>query len=280
MPPSYKTSTKLKKQQKRPDRVNQTKKARQKRPDRRTNPPNKQKISAQNKKLNKNKKTLQTQHEKTVQEAKQHLKKYKSRRCIAKTINNKQCTRRTKRSQYCHIHLKCIKNLEIKPSKIPGGGLGLFTTKNIIIPPGKKGMIIDRYAGKLLDDEPIFGAYAVRLANGQFIDGINPTSSAARFSNSCHKKDKKICKSNNAELIEEIINGKPAVQLVAIKNIYCDKEQPNNNEKDKTTYKGKKNKISSIKGKNKHIKRQNKNIRETAPNNEIYTDYGKTYGYF
>ena len=168
----------------------------------------------------------------------------RTKQCIAKTKQRKRCKNKTKKSPYCAVHLRKIKHLEIKPSKIPNAGLGLFTTKNIIIPSKKKGRvskpslpIIDTYGGKILDYHPK-NEYTVKLPRGKFLDGSDPTSSAARFANTCRKKSKHICKSNNAKFV--ISNSNPPVaKIVATRNIYYHKDNQNN-----------------------------------APNNEIYVSYG------
>lgn len=171
----------------------------------------------------------------------------RSKQCIARTKQRKRCKKRTKRSPYCAVHLRKIKHLEIKPSKIPNAGLGLFTTRNIIIPSKKRRRVskaslpvIDIYGGQILDYRPE-NEYTVELPRGKFLDGSDPNSSAARFANTCRKKSKHICKSNNAKFVISNSNP-PVVKIVATRNIYY-----------------------------------HKNDQENAPNNEIYVAYGPSF---
>lgn len=180
-------------------------------------------------------------------------KKYKSKRCKARTKKNNRCKKRTKRSQYCHIHLQSIEHLQIKPSKIPNAGLGLFTTQNIIRPRKKRNSfsrprepLITTYGGKIRNYNPN-KPYTVELSGGRYLDGSKPTSSAGRFANNCTKTVKNICKSNNARLVVNNNKDPPTVKMVATRNIYYEKDnkRPNNN--------------------------------QTPPNNEIYLAYGPGY---
>ena len=198
--------------------------------------------------------------------------KYKSKKCIARTKANKRCGNKTKRSKYCRVHLQSIEHLQIKKSKIPNAGLGLFTTQNIIMPRKKRGRVstppkplIAVYGGKIVDNDPQT-PYTVALPNGKFLDGADPTSSAARFANNCRTQDKKICKSNNAQLIKSSSNP-PVVKLVATRNIYYEKP---------------KRKQSNKANKGKKSKKRNKNNQPDTqePNNEIYAAYGRWYRAF
>ena len=63
--------------------------------------------------------------------------------------------------------------VEIKQSKIPNAGRGVFATRNL-----QRGDIVTEYAGKFVVDEPDDKEYVIKVKVG-FIDGDrNPTSSA------------------------------------------------------------------------------------------------------
>ena len=50
-------------------------------------------------------------------------------RCQAQTKSGNQCRNRTCKSDRCWQHLKRDDGLRIKSSQVPGGGMGLWTTR-------------------------------------------------------------------------------------------------------------------------------------------------------
>ena len=132
-------------------------------------------------------------------------------KCKAITKKGTRCNKTTTASPYCWIHLRALENLIIKPSTIPNAGLGLFTTKSILIPKPKKKKgkrrkkrkskpklpVITAYAGPIVRQNPQNG-YTLKIAKHAYMDGSDPNSSAARFSNTCKPKmvKDKICVKN------------------------------------------------------------------------------------
>jgi hypothetical protein len=108
-------------------------------------------------------------------------------RCIASTRAGKRCKRKTRRiAEYCHQHLHMLQGLAVKPSKIPGAGLGLFTLARI-----QKGARIVRYEGEEISRDEldrrypgdVVAPYALELGNGVIIDATSTQSGVARYAN-------------------------------------------------------------------------------------------------
>ena len=53
----------------------------------------------------------------------------KSKQCIAETLYQRRCRKRTAHTHKCWIHLAKQDNLRIKPSGIINGGKGLYSWK-------------------------------------------------------------------------------------------------------------------------------------------------------
>ena len=87
------------------------------------------------------------------------------------------CTAFTTASPYCARHLDEYLGLAIRPSTLPGGGLGLFATRFF-----KRGVTIDRYAGVVRSHHSP-GRYVMQTLSGRFIDAAQPNSCAIRFAN-------------------------------------------------------------------------------------------------
>ncbi|CAB4013048.1 SET domain-containing [Paramuricea clavata] len=114
----------------------------------------------------------------------------KSQRCIANTLKDKQCRKRTAHTPKCWIHLAKQDNLRIKPSRIIAAGKGLYTWKKSI----PRGKIIGRYTGRKLTRKQIdqrYGentaTYAVCNPRGRCIDATYTTDGAPRFANDARK---------------------------------------------------------------------------------------------
>ena len=110
-------------------------------------------------------------------------------RCTGTTKAGNRCRKRTCRSGLCWIHLKKEKNLRIKPSQIPGAGLGLWTTKSF-----KANERVDAYKGEELTRRQVEARYPAGEAavyticagddpRSKCIDARKTNSSAARFAN-------------------------------------------------------------------------------------------------
>ena len=118
--------------------------------------------------------------------------------CKGYTNSGARCKRRTARTQYCYYHLEKVEHVKIKPSKIPGAGMGLFTT---IKRPAHR--LVASYSGELVSRKKndYGGDYVIQLSNKppyKYVDGRKTSSSAGRFSNMARRGDKGV--RNNAHL--------------------------------------------------------------------------------
>lgn len=108
--------------------------------------------------------------------------------CSGKTANGAPCRRRTcKTFKYCWQHLLKETGLFVKPSKVPGAGDGLFTSK-----PIKKNTNIAKYEGERISKTELdrrYGdataPYVLEYPRGVFIDARSTQSSIARYANAC-----------------------------------------------------------------------------------------------
>ena len=115
----------------------------------------------------------------------------KSQQCVASTLKDKQCRKRTAHTEKCWIHLAQQNNLRIKPSHIIGGGKGLYTWKKKI----PRGSTIGKYTGRQITKKQLdqrYGGnvtakYAVCNRRGQCIDSNYTTDGAPRFANDARK---------------------------------------------------------------------------------------------
>ena len=129
--------------------------------------------------------------------------------CEAKTQDGTRCKRKTCRtSDYCFQHLQKIKGLRVKPSHIPKGGLGLYTTV-----ARKKGSKVANYTGDVAAKPK--GLYSVAISKNKFMNSESTQNAVGRYANTCRKKDKPKCKGNNAKF--SVHRGQ--VALKATKNI-------------------------------------------------------------
>ena len=110
-------------------------------------------------------------------------------RCQAQTKSGNQCRNRTCKSDRCWQHLKRDDGLRIKSSQVPGGGMGLWTTRRY--KPNEK---IGRYTGERVTRAQVEQRYGSQT--GQYvlcpnntnlcIDARKTNSSAVRFANDAH----------------------------------------------------------------------------------------------
>ena len=121
--------------------------------------------------------------------------------CKAITSRKRRCKRTTcKYGPYCFQHTRSIEGVEIKKSKLPGAGLGLFATRK-----HKKGSRISSYGGEVISKavhENRDSGYALSIGQGagpnaKILDGRATSSGNARYVNDCRKADKKHCPSGN-----------------------------------------------------------------------------------
>ena len=146
-------------------------------------------------------------------------------RCAAATRQGRgaQCRNITViYSEFCAGHTKHLLDLALKPSGIPGAGLGLYTLKAI-----PKGGTIVVYTGvRMTQDEydkhP--SGYGVAIPGGMVIDGRSTQSSLGRYANDCRAGNRRAgqCSGNNAELVYD---EKPfKLRIQAVKNIPANRE--------------------------------------------------------
>ena len=148
---------------------------------------------------------------------------------IAKSTK-KRCKNRTKKTPYCMRHLKSVHHFTIDESRIPGAGLGLFTTQNITMRRANrkamskpKPVEITKYGGRITSVKPR-SDYVVEIKDGEWMDGTDPNSSIGRFANVCRPPHvNKICKNNATITVGTLRKGPNAgdksVKLIATKNI-------------------------------------------------------------
>jgi hypothetical protein len=106
-------------------------------------------------------------------------------RCDAINANGRRCGRRTGKTNLCYQHLQRDYSVKIKPSGIPGAGMGLFTTVR-----RNRGSNIAPYTGDLIvGDDDYGGPYVLQVKRNPptFIDARRSNSGAGRYSNSCRR---------------------------------------------------------------------------------------------
>ena len=110
----------------------------------------------------------------------------KSKQCMAETLYQRRCRKRTAHMPKCWIHLAKEDNLRIKPSNIINGGKGLYSWKKAI----PHGAVISKYTGRKSTKQQIdrkYGTavakYALCNARGRCVNANHTTDAAARFAN-------------------------------------------------------------------------------------------------
>ena len=145
------------------------------------------------------------------------------KRCSAITKSGAQCSRTTcKYADQCYQHTQKNKGLQVKQSKIKGGGQGLYTTK-----PIKKGQNIAKYGGNIVSKvayDKTEGGYGIQINKKQILDGRSTQSGLGRYANSCRTGNvkKKECKRQNAKLVVD--NRKKTARVKATKNLKAGSE--------------------------------------------------------
>lgn len=121
--------------------------------------------------------------------------------CTAITKKGKRCSICTcKTGPYCFVHLKYLKGLQVKPSRIPGAGMGLYT-----VVPRAPNSYIDDYTGERLTKKQLETRYPGDVVaeyawkhGKMYIDPVKSNSGAARYANTCDAPAgaKRHCKNN------------------------------------------------------------------------------------
>lgn len=97
-------------------------------------------------------------------------------RCEANTVKGERCKRRTRKQlPFCYEHARSILHVDIRPSTIPGAGLGLFALQEF-----KSGELIAPYKGEILTraqmnerydlEDGGLAPYALQINANTFID--------------------------------------------------------------------------------------------------------------
>ena len=111
--------------------------------------------------------------------------------CTATTAKGTRCRKRTCRSGLCWLHLKRDEGLRIKPSSVPGAGLGLFATEDFSrtdnIAPYTGEQLTRAAVEQRYGDER--GEYVLCRDSKRCIDSRATNSSAARFANDSRGTD-------------------------------------------------------------------------------------------
>ncbi len=112
--------------------------------------------------------------------------------CIGHTKTGARCKRRTSKTPYCFTHLEKEQHLKIKPSQIPGIGLGLYTT--VRRPAGR---LVAPYTGRQIErpNDRYRGAYVIQLNHPpqappyKFVDANHTTDGAGRYANAARRRN-------------------------------------------------------------------------------------------
>ena len=112
--------------------------------------------------------------------------------CIGHTKTGARCKRRTAKTPYCYTHLEKEQHLKIKPSQIPGAGLGLYTTVNR---PARR--MVAPYTGRQITRpaNTYTGHYVIQLNEPpqappyKYVDANRTTDGAGRFANNARRQD-------------------------------------------------------------------------------------------
>lgn len=110
--------------------------------------------------------------------------------CIAHTKSGNRCSKTTcKVGPWCWIHLKYQRGLQVKPSTIPGAGLGVFATK-----PFKANEVIDKYTGEKLNEAQKNASTSAYIADGPkgiYFDARKTNSCPSRYINAPRRTKKR-----------------------------------------------------------------------------------------
>lgn len=109
--------------------------------------------------------------------------------CVGHTKTGARCKRRTARTPYCFAHLEKEQHLKIKPSRINGAGMGLYTTIR-----RQAHRMVAPYTGRTITrpHNTYRGDYVIQLTNNspfKYVDANHTTSSSGRFANNARRRD-------------------------------------------------------------------------------------------
>jgi hypothetical protein len=137
-------------------------------------------------------------------------------RCKFIKGNGQRCKRNTcVRKDYCWQHLRSTLGVDVRPSMLPGAGMGLFAYKTF--PKNSK---VASYSGKI---KPVAEAkdsqYGVAWSRGKVVDASSTQHSVGRYTNTCRGSDKrrKKCKGNNVKMARDFARNR--ISLKATKKI-------------------------------------------------------------
>ena len=142
--------------------------------------------------------------------------------CIARTRKGRgpRCKNRTCiYPGLCRQHTMQLVKLVLKPSEIPGGGRGLFTT--VTIPANTK---IAEYTGEIkmqAEYEANPSGYGIAIPHGRVLDAWSTQSGIARMANDCRTANKRAgqCKGSNSRFVKSTRGGHTTVSLKSTKRI-------------------------------------------------------------
>jgi hypothetical protein len=137
-------------------------------------------------------------------------------RCKFIKRNGQRCKRNTcVRKDYCWQHLRATLGIDVRPSTLPGAGMGLFAYKTF--PNRSK---VASYSGVLVpSSEAKDSQYAVAWRRGKVVDAKSTQHSVGRYANTCRGADKrrKKCKGNNVKMARDF--ARRHISLKATKKI-------------------------------------------------------------
>ncbi|GIV54416.1 MAG: hypothetical protein KatS3mg039_0934 [Candidatus Kapaibacterium sp.] len=120
---------------------------------------------------------------------------YITKQCAFIHPNGERCRRLTTITHpYCAQHTRVVHGVEVRPSTIPGAGLGLFAVRYL-----PKGVFLFNYDGDRLSVADYnaryadmgFGPYAIELTASVIIDARRTDAGVARFICSYHGSGKR-----------------------------------------------------------------------------------------
>jgi hypothetical protein len=115
------------------------------------------------------------------------------------TSQNFACYVITDKSHLCKFHMRSTLGLEVRPSQIVNGGLGLFVAKGHIFKRGDNICIYEGIRVQIRKGNRNYGGdYVLQLSDQTVIDAMETTSCAGRYANCCREKDLPLA--NNAQL--------------------------------------------------------------------------------
>jgi len=101
--------------------------------------------------------------------------------CIAKNRDGSRCTKRTLTHELCAAHLRSLHGLEVRESRIPGAGKGLFYVGKTPLPAGHR---LTEYSAPRVSSTPDpTSDYVLEVSAGRYLDSRDPLNAAGRYIN-------------------------------------------------------------------------------------------------